>query len=113
MGGLNKPNQLNQKQEKIKSILETQKLIKSSMFDKWCVKIYWGQLPTVSEVTQLGFSGYAITDDINNACAPDLTSSDGTQVVVGERSVIIWSAGSEEELGEKIKHAFKLFKWRK
>lgn len=113
MGGSNKPALLDAKNQQIKSILSTQKLIKATEFCSWCIKIYWGQLPTFSDVMQLGFSGYAITDDINKALPPDLESTDGTQVVIGERSVIIWSASSEDELVGKINKAFKKLQWSK
>jgi len=111
MGGFNQTNQLYVKQKQIKSILDAQQLLKTSTFKNWCVKVYWGQLPVFGEVMQLGFSGYAITEDVEDACVPDLEGSDGTQVVIGPRSVIIWSAGSEVELDEKIQQTFNQFKW--
>lgn len=102
----------NVSKNKIKSIIEAQKLLFMTTLDKWKVKIYWGQLPSLAEVTQLGFSGYAITEDVENSSTPDLAGSDCTQVVIGPRSVIIWSAASESELKTKIKNTFSQVKWR-
>lgn len=75
--------------------------------------MYWGQLPLLEEVMQLGFSGYAITDDVEASTEPDLSGNDGTQIVVGPKAVIIWTAPSEEQLGAKIESTFKNFQWDK
>lgn len=106
-------NSLYGKRNKIQSIVDGQKLLKKSEHDNWSIKIYWGQLPSLSEVTQLGFSGYAITEDVTAASIPDLDGSDCTQVTVGPRSVIIWSASSEAGLESKIKSTFNNMKWEK
>lgn len=111
MSGIAASQSLKVHREKIKSIIDAQKLLKMKEHGKWCIKMYWGQLPLLDEVMQLGFSGYAITDDVENSSEADLSENDGTQIVIGPKAVIIWTASSEEQLGAKIESAFNNFKW--
>ena len=108
---LHNSTDLEKNQDKIKSILKSQTLLKQQTFKNRCVKMYWGQIPLLSDVINLGFSGYAITEDFSSAEKPDLSSGNGTQIVIGHKSVIIWSASSQEELVEKIKQTFNAMEW--
>ncbi len=113
MSGFSNSQSLNVHKQRIKSIIDAQTLLRQKPHKKWCIKMYWGQLPRLGEVMHLGFSGYAITDDVEQAQEPDLSGNDGTQIIVGPHAVIIWTAPSESALGDKIKATFKSFEWEK
>jgi hypothetical protein len=102
------------RQQRVDKIISAQRLIKREQYKMWDVKAYWGQIPNDEDgdVKRLGFCGYAITDNVVDSGQPDLSSNSGTQVVIGPKSVIIWSAPTEEALDLKIKKTFKNFKWR-
>lgn len=102
------PSEQNQR---IQKIIEAQRLLNTKDWRSWRMKKYWGQIPSASEIMQLGFCGYAITHDVENAEVPDLSSKMGTQVIMGPKSVIIWSASFEEDLDAKIKSTFNQFSW--
>lgn len=102
------------RQQKVDKIISAQRLIKSETYKMWDVKAYWGQIPNDEDgdVKQLGFCGYAITEDVVVSGKPDLSTNSGTQVIIGPKSVIIWSARTEDALDRKIKKTFQNFKWR-
>ena len=99
--------------ERIRKIVESQQLIKSCDWFNWRISKNWGQVPHPDEVTKLGFCGYAITQNLEEAAKPDLDSRDATQIVFGPRSVLMWTASFEDELDSKISNTFQNFKWEK
>lgn len=103
------------RENKIERIIESQRLISSKNYEHWCISTYWGQIPNSKQgnVQRLGYCGYAVTQNVEESCKPDLSSGCGTQVIIGPKSVIVWSSSTEEGLNKKIKTTFKNFKWDK
>ena len=99
----------------IEKILDTQRLLKSTKYGHWTITSHWGQIPNNDQenIQRLGYCAYAISDSVDDSITPDLSSGCGTQVIIGPKSVIIWSSSSEEGLEKKIKQTFNLFEWEK
>ena len=98
----------------VEKILDTQRMIKTQRYEQWVISTYWGQIPTADPegVKRLGYCAYAISNAVDDSAQPNLSSGCGTQVIIGPKSVIIWSSSSEEDLDRKIKETFKHFEWR-
>ncbi len=102
------------KQKEIDAIISSQRLIKEQHHNNWHLKAYWGQVPNEGRenVKRLGFCGYAISKELSKSSQPDLSNGCGTQVIIDQLSVIVWSSDTERGLDEKIKQTFKNFEWR-
>ena len=97
--------------DQIKRIIASQKKITETFHEGWDLSVYWGQLPLFSDCVRLGFMGYASTKDYNSAAKPSLRGS-STQLVVDNRSVIIWTEDNKDLLFDEIQKAFTTLSWK-